>query len=109
MVLQDIAAERALLESMAGNLEYAGRLLRTGRYKFRTHKGNIRVAPSGTPGFDLDAMTYKGSLRSEFVLDLLRQPGGAQRMQRALRGTFGDAGAALTASSFSGNIVIIKP
>ena len=48
MLLQDIDAQRALLESTAGNLEYAGRLLRTGRYQFQTHRGDIRVTPSGT-------------------------------------------------------------
>ena len=68
MLLQDIAAQHALLESMAGNLEYAGRLLPTGRYQFQTHRGDIRVTPSGNPDFDLEAMTYKGELRSDFVL-----------------------------------------
>ena len=110
MLLQDIDAQRALLDSTAGNLEYAGRLLRTGRYQFHTHQGDIRVTPSGNPGFDLEAMTYKGSLRSDFVLTMLRRPVARERVvQKVLRGTVGDASAMLTASSFSGNIVIIKP
>jgi hypothetical protein len=111
MQLQDVSAQRAQLQSMAGDLEYAGRLLPAGRYEFQTHRVNIRVMPSGDPGFDLEAMTYKGNLRSDFVLTLLQQPRGDVRrqVQRVLRGTFGDAGAMLTASSFSGNIVIVKP
>jgi hypothetical protein len=109
-MLQNIDAERALLQSTAGNLEYIWRLLRTGRYKLQTHGGNIRVVPSGTSGFDLDAMTYRGDLRSEFELRLLQMPPGSARpAQRKLKGKFGDAGAALTASTFGGNIVIIKP
>jgi hypothetical protein len=111
MVLQDINAQRALLESMAGNIEYTGRLLRTGRYQFQNHRGDIRVTPSGNPGFDLEAMTYKGNLRSDFVLRMLRPRAGTPDRDRrqVLRGTFGDAGAMLNAQSFSGNIVIVKP
>ena len=115
-MLHDVAAERALLQSTAGDLEYAGRLLRTGRYQFQTHDGNIRVLPSGNPGFDLEAMTYSGDLRTDFTLKVpaaapAAPPPDPQRRgpQRALRGTFGNAGAVLTASSFSGNIVIVKP
>ncbi len=110
MLLQNIAAQRALLESMAGNIEYTGHLLRTGRYQFQNHRGDIRVTPSGAPGFDLEAMTYKGNLRSDFVLTMLRRPGARERAaQKVLRGTVGDASAMVTASSFSGNIVIVKP
>ncbi len=110
MSLQNIDAERALLQSMAGNLEYIGRLLRTGRYKLQTHGGNIRVVPSGTPGFDLDATTHRGDLRSDFELTLLQvPPDGARPVRRVLKGKYGNAGAALTAQTFSGNIVIIKP
>jgi len=111
MLVQNIDAQRALLESMAGNIEYTGRLLRTGRYQFMNHRGDIRVTPFGNPGFDLEATTYRGNLRSDFVLKMLRpRAGGPDRDRRQfLRGTFGDAGAMLNAQSFSGNIVIVKP
>jgi DUF4097 and DUF4098 domain-containing protein YvlB len=111
-MLQDVAAERAVVQSTAGAVEYAGRLQRSGRYQFQTHSGSIRVLPSGNPGFDLEAMTYSGDLRSDFTLKLLPVPqpeAQRPRPQKMLRGTFGDAGAVLTASSFSGNIVILKP
>jgi len=112
LLLRDIDARRALVQSTAGNVEYAGRFQRTGRYQLQTHGGNIRVTPSGNPGLDLDAMTYSGDVRSDFVLRGLRErpagPRGA-RAQKFLRGTVGDAGAMLTMSSFSGNIVLVKP
>lgn len=108
MMLENIAAERAFLDSFAGNLEFVGRLLPT--VKFRTHGGNIRIFPRDTPGFDLDATTYRGALRSDYELKRLPQaPGRAPQRPRTLRGTVGDASAAVTASTFSGNIVIIKP
>jgi hypothetical protein len=112
MNLRDVEAQRAFLQSTLGNLEYAGRFQRTGRYQLTTHGGNIRVITPGTPGFDLDAMTYRGDLRSDFPFRVIQQPRPAARGPRAqkiLRGAVGDAGAMLTMSSFSGNIVIVKP
>jgi DUF4097 and DUF4098 domain-containing protein YvlB len=112
MDLQDIAAQRAVLQTMAGNLVFAGRFLKTGRYQLQTHGGDIRVIPFGNPGFDLEAMTYRGDLRSDFALRMVRPaPAGARgpRLQKILRGTVGDAGAMLNLSSFGGNIVIVKP
>jgi hypothetical protein len=55
-------------------------------------------------------MTYRGDLRSDFVLKALREPLARRRpnLQKMLRGTVGDASATLTASSFNGNIVIVK-
>jgi len=108
MHLLGIAAERALLQSTAGNLEYAGELQPTGLYRFQTHNGDIRVVPSGTPGFDLDAMSYQGELISDFVLRLLQEP-QARVQKKRLRGKVGNAGAAITASTFGGKIMIIKP
>ncbi len=109
MLLQDILAERALVQSTAGNVEYAGDLLPSGRYKLQSHDGRIRVRPTGNPGFDLDAQTVTGRLLSEFALRQRTRPrvvtGPASR---ALRGQYGNAGAALTALTFSGNIEIVK-
>ena len=112
MQLRDVEAQRALLQTTLGNVEYAGRFQRTGRYQVTTHGGNIRVVTPGTPGFDLDAMTYRGDLKSDFPFRVIQQPQrGAQgpRPQRVLRGAVGDGRAMLNLSSFSGNIVIVKP
>ncbi len=87
MMLQNIAAERAVLDSMAGNLEFAGRLQPTGRYVLRTHRGNIRFMPIGPTGFDLDATTFQGDVRSDFVFTVLPAPrGGSQPLKRVLKG-----------------------
>ncbi len=111
MLLHDIEARRAFVQSTSGNLEYTGRLVPTGRYQLQTHRGNIRFVPSGEPGFDLEAMTYSGDLRTDFVLKMLAPLAGRQgrRPLKMLRGTFGNAGALVTASTFSGNVMIVKP
>ena len=111
MQLHDVATQRALLTSMAGSLEFVGRLMRAGRYDFQTHGGNIRVVPSGDPGFDLEAMTVSGDVRSDFVLRMLapQSEGPGPRTLKVLRGRYGNAGAAVTATTFSGIIEIAKP
>jgi DUF4097 and DUF4098 domain-containing protein YvlB len=107
--LVDLDLDRASLQSMAGDLEYAGRLARSGRYEFQTHSGNIRLMPEGNPGFDLQASTFNGDVRSDFTLRILPNPQpGARRPPRSLRGTFGDAAAVVTAESFSGDILIVR-
>ena len=77
----------------------------------QTHRGNIRFVPSGEPGFDLEAMTFSGDLRTDFVLKMLEPLAGrpAGRPLRLLRGTVGNAAALVMASSFSGNVLIVKP
>ena len=112
MVLENIAARRAFVQTTRGNVEYAGPLQRTGQYRIQTHTGNIRMRiPPGGPGFDLDAMTNKGDLQSDFALKLPQQRPGVVRRPaplRILRGPVGAAGAMLTTYSFSGNILIVK-
>jgi DUF4097 and DUF4098 domain-containing protein YvlB len=111
MVLHDIQTRRAFIQSTSGNLEYTGRLLPAGRYQLQTHRGNIRFVPSGEPGFDLEARTFSGDLRTDFVLKMLEPLAGRQgrRTLKMLRGTVGNAGALVTASTFSGNVLIVKP
>lgn len=103
--LIDVQLDRVRLQSMAGDLEFTGRLARSGRYEFQTHSGDIRVSPSGNPGFDLDATTFSGDVRSDFAM---KATTGARGVQRTLRGTFGDAGAVVSAQSFAGDILIVR-
>ena len=111
MLLRGVSAQRAFVQSMRGNLEYAGPFQRAGQYRLQAHNGNIRVIPSGGPGFDLEAMTHTGDLRSDFVLKLPQRPQGFRGLnaQKILRGRYGDAAAMLTASTFNGDVVIVKP
>jgi DUF4097 and DUF4098 domain-containing protein YvlB len=114
--LSDLRVERVQAKSMSGDIEFDSRLARGGRYEFNSHSGNVRVMLSNTMGFELDASTFSGSIRSDFPVtlrststadprdDRRRGPG----LNRAIRGTYGDAGAILEVRSFSGNVVITK-
>jgi DUF4097 and DUF4098 domain-containing protein YvlB len=111
MRLTDVESARARIRSINGPIDYRGRLARSGHYELMSHSGNIRIAPAGAIGFDLDASTVSGSVRSELTLgsrEDRRDPAGRPGLTR-VRGTFGEAGAALSLRSFSGDILIAQP
>jgi hypothetical protein len=73
------------------------------------------VMLTNTPGFELDASTFSGSIRSDFPVTLRSSPDPDNRtdrrrggMNRAIRGTYGDASAIIAVRSFSGSVVITK-
>jgi DUF4097 and DUF4098 domain-containing protein YvlB len=114
VILTNVTTERAMVKSVSGGIEYNGPLARGGRYEMTAHSGTIRLAVSGTTGFDLEATTFNGDVRSDFPLTLRAGTedadgrGGRGRMNRSIRGAFGDASAIVNLKSFSGDIVITK-
>ena len=75
----------------------------------------MRIVLSGNTGFELDADTFSGSVRSDVPVTLQgdgperrgppRSPSGSNR---AIRGSYGDASAFLSIRSHSGSVVISK-
>lgn len=110
--LTNLQAERLTAKTVSGDIEFDGNFQRGGRYEFNAHSGDIRVTlPADMPGFELDASTFSGSVRSDFVIALRsfgRQERGRRSSSRAIRGTYGDASAILSARSFSGTVVITR-
>lgn len=109
--LTGVQVERLMAKSVSGDIEFGAALARGGRYEFNSHSGDVRIALTDATGFDLDATTFNGSVRSDFPVTL-RADGGSGRSRggstRAIRGSFGDASALLTVQTFSGTIVITK-
>ena len=108
--LSDAQSERVNLTAVSGDVEYAGPLVRNGRYEIRSHSGDVRIMPQGDAGFDVEANTFSGSVRSDYALTLRDglALGFAGNGNRGLRGTFGGAGAALVLQSFSGDVTILR-
>jgi DUF4097 and DUF4098 domain-containing protein YvlB len=107
--LADVAPDRVNLRSTNGDIEYLGRFARSGRYEFQSHLGNIRVTPTSNQGFDIQASTFGGTFSSDYALKILQDTASGRRGgSRVVRGTFGDAGAAITAHSFNGDIVLVR-
>lgn len=111
--ISGVQAERVDAKSVSGNIEFDGTLSRGGRYEFTSHSGDVRlVLPSGS-GFELDANTFGGSIRSDLPVTLRAEGGGGQDRRhnsssRTIRGSYGDGGAVLSVRSFSGSVIIVK-
>ena len=77
----------------------------------QSHSGDIRLVPADDTGFDVDANTFSGDIRSDFQLrssSQLATTGERRPMNRSLRGAVGDASAILTLRSFNGDIIIAR-
>jgi len=105
--IEDVDASRVSLQAVSGNIDLIGTLTRGGRYTLSSHSGEIRLALSGNIGFELDATTFSGSIRSDLPLTGGTSDGRGRR-QRQVRGVYGDGSAVLDLNTFSGSVVISK-
>ncbi len=105
--------ERLLAKSVSGDIEFGAVLAEGGRYEFNSHSGDVRITLGDGPGFDLDAATFSGSVRSDLPITLRTNDTGnrartGRRETRAIRGVHGKPSAVLSAQTFSGDIVIAR-
>lgn len=105
--LQDVACERIEGQAISGDIQFAGDFEPNGRYEFTSHSGSVRLALGGKTGFQVEASSFSGDIKTDFPITL---EGGQTNMRRAkaLRGKHGDGSAFLDLTSFSGSIVITK-
>ena len=68
--ISDVTCERVNAKSLSGNIEYAGSLARTGRYEINSHSGDVRLALANPSGFELNASSFSGSIRSELPMTM---------------------------------------
>jgi hypothetical protein len=109
VLLTAVDCERVSIQSMSGDVRYEGPLVRNGRYELKSHSGEVRVAVSGGSGFEIDANTFSGNVRSDFPIKAESMgPGPARFRRQSMHGTFGDGSAVLELNTFSGNIAITK-
>jgi len=107
LAAEDVDASRVELQAVSGNIDLIGTLARGGRYTVSSHSGEIKVMVSGNIGFELDATTFSGSIRSDLPLTG-GTPDSRGRRQREVRGVYGDGSAVLDLNTFSGSVVISK-
>jgi DUF4097 and DUF4098 domain-containing protein YvlB len=121
--LSDVSCDRLTIKTVSGNVEYAGTIVRNGRYEIASHSGTVRLLLANPSGFELNANSFSGSIRSELPLTIGGDSAGRDRGprdardrgrrrdgsdSRAMRATFGDGGATVTVRTFSGNVIIAK-
>ena len=116
VLLTDVTCERLTIKSVSGNVEYTGTIVRNGRYEINSHSGTVRLTLANPPGFELNANSFSGSVRSDLPLTIGGDSGGdrSSRGRRDgsnahnIRATYGDGSATLSIRTFSGEIVIAK-
>jgi len=108
--LTDIACDRAMIKTISGNVDYGGPLVKSGRYEIKSHSGDVRVTMPEAVGFELDASTFSGSVKSDLPVTFksLGSEEGRHTPRKSLKGTYGDGSVLLVLSSFSGDITITK-
>jgi DUF4097 and DUF4098 domain-containing protein YvlB len=105
--IEDVECGQVQAGSMSGKVAFAGELETNGRYGFSSHSGEVRLAIAGKTGFDVEATSFSGSVRSDLPITL-RGETTERRRQRRMVGTYGNGGATLELTTFSGSILITK-
>lgn len=106
--LEELQCDRVSASSTSGSVAYAGTLARNGRYEMNSFSGEIRLVLSGNTGFEIDANSHSGEVRSDLAITT-RGPETTRRGRRTtLSGTYGDGSAMLDLTTFSGSIVISR-
>jgi hypothetical protein len=107
--LEEVQCDRAEAHSTSGNISFTGPLARRGRYELKSFSGEVRLTISGGSGFEVDATTFSGDVRSDLPITTRGSADSSERRKRrSLSGTYGDGSAILELSTFSGSIVIAK-
>ena len=114
--VSEVTCERLGVKSVSGSVEYAGGIAKGGRYEINSHSGTIRLLLANPGGFELNANSFSGSIRSELPLtingDSARRNGDVRTRRdggnHSMRATFGDGSATLVVRTFSGDVIIAK-
>ncbi len=105
--LTSVACDRATAKSISGDITFGGGLTKSGRYEFKSQSGNVQLNLAGAPGFELDASSFSGNVRSDLPITLRAgESVGGHGPGKRIRGIHGDGSAQLLVTSFSGDIVI---
>jgi DUF4097 and DUF4098 domain-containing protein YvlB len=110
IVLRDVVCERAAAQTVTGDVLWEGALSSGGRYDLRAHAGDVRLVLPTNVGFEVEASSFSGEVRSDFPLTLSGTDpvGRRRRLHTSARGVHGDGSAYLDLSTFSGSIIITK-
>lgn len=103
--LEDIQSERVSVSTTSADIFFSGTLAKKGHYELKGFSGDVHLQLSGNTGFEVDATSFSGQIRSDdFPITSTRR--GVDR--HSLSGTYGDGSAVLDLQTFSGSIVISK-
>jgi len=105
VVIDDVNCIRVEAQSISGEVRLNGPVTKGARYELTSHSGDVLVAIAGGSGFEIEATSFSGSVRSDFALN---SSGGNRGPGKSVRGVYGDGSAILDLTTFSGSIVVSK-
>jgi len=102
--LEDVSKAKVVeSETVSGEIIYQGEINPDGRYKLKSHSGDVKMTLPSDSAFDLEAKTFSGSIECGFEIIF---SGKIERME--LKGRVNAGGADLMLKTFSGDIVLKK-
>ncbi len=104
--LTNVTSDRADVSSVSGRVEFSGSLVSGGRYELESHSGDVQVSLTEDVGFELEARSFTGEIRSELELAGAESAALLHAPHRRLSGVHGDGGAVLEITTFSGDILV---
>jgi DUF4097 and DUF4098 domain-containing protein YvlB len=100
--LEQVDAQDVGVETVSGDVGFAGPIHESGRYRFRSHSGDITLRVAGELNAAVDVSTFSGDLEPDWPITV--KPG---RMHpREWEFTVGNGSARLELESFSGTIYL---
>lgn len=106
VTLRNCTTTGAKLGTMAGTVEWTGALQPNGRYELQAQSGDLVLNIDGKTGFEFQGSTWAGDIKTDPTIQ--RTTSSGRPRQRSVRGTFGDGSAVVVATTFSGDIRVIK-
>jgi len=107
IVAHDVQTDGADMDSISGDIEFSGAVSAKGRYEFTAHSGDVRLGLTG--GFDLEAKTFSGTVTADSSLNLTTTTQASTgTRQHSVRGSTGNGGGTVVASTFSGTVWVGK-
>ncbi len=105
--LTDPTCDAVTAKALSGEISFTGTLAKGGRYAFKSHSGDVRLVLAGDVGFEIEASTFSGTIKSDLPLTIGGRPESAVS-RRTIRGVYGDGSALLDVTTFSGSVIIRK-
>ena len=101
--LTGIQSRDVRTETVSGDIVYVGSIEPSGRYSFESHSGTVRLSIPRGAGARFSVETFSGDLSTDFPVTV---PPRSGRHEGRVDFTIGDGRASVTATTFSGRIVI---
>ncbi len=103
VTLDQVDGDDVGVETVSGDIGFTGPIHENGRYRFRSHSGDVTVRPEGDLNAVVSVSTFSGDLESDWPITI--RPGGRIHGQE-WEFSVGDGSARVNLESFSGTIYL---